>query len=104
MPRVAHSETEELKTLGQIDDARLLDRSFEMHGVVQIDVVETALDVSYDDPLITRPLAAAISGLHSRSHGLSDMFQGAMTASSGSKSVRDMPEAGLEDRFQYVLG
>ena len=74
-----------------------------LHELVMIDVVETALDVSFNDPLIGRPLAAAIFGLHSRSHGLSDMLQGTMATSSRSKPVRDVPEAGLEDRLQYVL-
>ena len=74
-----------------------------LHQLVVIDVVETALDVSFDDPLVGRPLAPAIFGLRSRSHGHADMLQGAVAASSGPKPVRDMPEARLEDRFQKIL-
>src|SRR3974390_1709390 len=68
-----------------------------------IDVVEAALDISFDDPLIRRPLASAIFSLHSRSHAHADVLQGSVAASSGSEPVRHMPEAGLEDRFQNVL-
>src|SRR6516225_3605852 len=73
------------------------------HELVMIDVVEAALDVPFNDPLIRCPLAEAIFGLHPRAHALSDMLQGTVTASSRSKPVRDVPETCLEDRFQNVL-
>ena len=74
-----------------------------LHQLVMIDVVEAALDVALDDPLIGRPLAAAVIGLGSRSHGHADMLQGAVAAPSWSKPVRHVPERRLEDRLQKVL-
>jgi len=74
-----------------------------LHQLVVIDVVEAALDVSFDDPLIGRPLASAICSLHTRTHAESDVLQGAVTASSGPKPLRHMPEACLEDRLQGIL-
>jgi hypothetical protein len=68
-----------------------------------IDVVEAALDISFDNPLVGRPLASAIFCLRSRSHAESDMLQGAVASSSGTEPVRNMPKARLEDRLQDVL-
>ena len=74
-----------------------------LHQLVVVDMVEAPLDVALDDPLIGRPLTAAVTGLGPRSHGHADMLQGAVTAPSGSKPVRDVPERCLEDRLQKVL-
>src|SRR3954451_11574842 len=66
-------------------------------------MIETALDVAFDDPRIGGPPTSAVFGLRSRSHGHADMFQGAMTASAGSEPVGNMPESRLENRLQKVL-
>src|SRR5215472_29272 len=68
-----------------------------------IDVVEAALDVSFDDPLIGCPLTPAILCLCPRTHAHADVLQGAMAASSGSEPIRYVPKTRLEDRFQNVL-
>src|SRR5277367_6203564 len=62
-----------------------------------------ALDIPLDDPLVGCPLTSAIFCLRSRTHAHADMLQGAVAASSGSKPVRHMPEASLEDRLQDIL-
>ena len=64
---------------------------------------EAALDISFDDPLVGCPLASAIFCRRSRTHAHSDMLQGAMAASSGTKPVRHMPEASVDDRLQDIL-
>src|SRR5580704_14532982 len=74
-----------------------------LHQLVVIDVVEAALDISFDDPLVGCPLAPAIFCRRSRPHAHPDMLQGAVAASSGTKPVRHMPEASLEDRLQDIL-
>jgi hypothetical protein len=74
-----------------------------LHQLVVIDVVEAALDVSFDDPLVGCPLASAIFCRCSRTHTHADMLQGAMAAPSGPKPVSHMPEASLEDRLQDIL-
>ena len=74
-----------------------------LHQLLVIDVVEAALDISFDDPLVGRPLTPAIFCRRSRSHAHADMLQGAVAASPGSKPVRHMPEASLEDRPQDIL-
>lgn len=68
-----------------------------------IDVIETALDISLDDPLVGCPLTSAVFCLRSRTDAHADMLQGAVAASPGSKPVRHMPEASLEDRLQDIL-
>lgn len=70
---------------------------------VVIDVIEAALDVALDDPLIRRTLASAITGLRARPYCHADVLQGTVTSSPGSKPVRDVPERCLEDRLQQVL-
>jgi len=74
-----------------------------LHQLVVIDVIETALDIPLDDPLVGCPLASAIFCRRSRTHAHADMLQGAVAASSGPKPVRHMPEASLEDRLQDIL-
>ena len=74
-----------------------------LHQLVVIDVVEAALDISFDDPLVGQPLTPAIFCRCPRSHAHSDMLQGAVSASSGPEPVRHMPEASLEDRLQDIL-
>src|SRR5271163_1196235 len=61
-----------------------------LHQLVVIDVVEAAPDISFDDPLVGRPLTPAILCRRPRSHAHPDMLQGAMAASSGPKPVRHM--------------
>ncbi len=73
------------------------------HQLVVIDMIEAALDIALDDPLVGRPLASAISGLRPRPHSHADVLQGAVAAPPGSEPVRDMPEGRLEDRLQKVL-
>jgi hypothetical protein len=78
-------------------------RTYTLHQFVVIDVVETALDVAFDDPGIRRPLASAIFGFCSRSHAHADMLQGAVAPPTGSEPVGDVPEIRLEDRLQKIL-
>src|SRR3712207_6109290 len=66
-------------------------------------MIEAALDVALDDPLIRRPLTSAVPGLGLRSHGHADVLQGAMAAASGPEPVGDMPEVRLEDRLHKIL-
>src|SRR5271165_3623339 len=46
-----------------------------LHQLVVIDVVEAALDISFDNPLVGCPLASAIFCLRSRTHAHTDMLQ-----------------------------
>jgi hypothetical protein len=74
-------------------------RAYTLHQQVAINLIETTLD----DPLVGRRMASAVLSFRDRPNGRTDMLQSAVAASSGSKSIRDMPEVRLEDRLQKVL-
>ena len=62
-----------------------------------VDVVETALYVAFNDPVIRHSVPSAILIPLSRLQGLPDMLQGAVRASARTKPVRDRPKLRLED-------
>jgi hypothetical protein len=68
-----------------------------------INMIEAALDIALDDPLIGCPTASAVFSLRHRSHGHAHMLQSAVAASSGSKPIGDMPELRFKDRLQKIL-
>ena len=68
-----------------------------IHEMVMVDVVETALYVAFNDPVVRHSVPSAILIPLSRLQGLPDMLQGAVRASAGTKPVRDRPELRLED-------
>jgi len=68
-----------------------------------IDLIETALDIALDDPLVRRPAPPAVAGLGSRTYGHANMLQSAVAASSGAKPKRDVPELRFKDRLQEML-
>jgi len=76
---------------------------YALHQPVVIDVIETALDVSFDDPLVGHRMSLAICRLGSGPHGHADVFQSTVASSPGPKPVRYVPKLSLEDRLQDLL-
>jgi hypothetical protein len=74
-----------------------------LHQQMVIDMIEAALDVALDDPLVRPPLASAVAGLRSRAYGHADMLQSAMASSSWAEPIRDVPEVRFEERLQKIL-
>jgi hypothetical protein len=65
--------------------------------VVVRNLVKTALDVALDNPWIRQSAPPIVLVAFLRQGGSAEVLQSAMTASSGPKPVRDMPELRFED-------
>src|SRR5215831_18824849 len=74
-----------------------------LHERVVVDVVEAALDVPFDDPLIRGHASFAILCFGTWAHRHSDVLHSAMAASSRPKPIRDVPKLSFEDWFQDLL-
>src|SRR5882672_6831569 len=69
-----------------------------------IDVVEASLDVSFDGPLIRKPIldfTRSIEGPGAQEH--SEVLERSVNSSTRAKSVRDGEEVRLENRLQDAL-
>jgi hypothetical protein len=66
-------------------------------------MIQAALDVPLDDPGIWCSMAPTIALAFAGADGLPDVLQGAVTPSSRSEPVRDMPKLRLEDWLQNIL-
>lgn len=73
------------------------------HQVVMTDVIEAALNISLNDPIVWQVMPPSIRRASARENGSPDMLQSSVTASSATKPVRDTPELRFEDRLQKVL-
>ncbi len=103
-PFLKHSGLQELPNQSrhlQITDAC----TNALHQQMVIDLIEAALDIALDDPLIRRPLTPAIAGLGARAYGrIADMLQSTVAASvRGGTHTRHARTALLEDRLQKLL-
>lgn len=74
--------------------------AYPVHQMVVVDVVEAALNVTLDDPVIRHALPPTVAPHFAGNCASTDVLQGAMRAPAGSKPVRDVPELRLEDRLQ----
>ena len=75
-----------------------------LHQLVMVDVVEAALDVAFDHPLVGRLMPQAVGLAHAPGpQGHPDVFERAMASSSRPEAVGDMPEARFQDGLQKLL-
>ena len=65
-----------------------------------VDVVEAALDVPFNDPVIRHSLPPPILTDLMWQDGATDILQGSVRAPAGPEPVGDMPELRLEDWLQ----
>jgi len=78
--------------------------SHPIHQQVVIDIVETALDIAFNDPLIGDIVTFAVRfACAPRPHCHTDVFERAMTSPSWPKAIRDMPESRFQDWFQKLF-
>ena len=70
--------------------------------MMMVDVVEAALDVPFDDPLIGRTGPIGFGLLAGRADRVADMLQSIATRPARTEAVRDGQEVRLEDRLQQL--
>jgi hypothetical protein len=78
--------------------------AYPVHQRVVIDIVEASFDVSFDGPLIRKPIldfTRSIEGPGAQEHP--KVLERAVNSSTGAKSIRDGVEVRLEDRLQDAL-
>lgn len=69
-----------------------------------IDIVEASFDVPLNNPRIWQPVSPSVLVPLLRQGCPTNVLQGAVGVSAGSKPIRDMPELRLEDRLQKDSG
>ena len=75
-----------------------------VHQQMVIDMIEATLDVAFDHPLVRGIVTFAVRVVpSSRSHCHPNMLQSAVTSSTRSKTVRDVPEPRFDYRLQKLF-